>query len=193
MKNRNVYIIAGPNGSGKTTFAVKFLPDYALCPNFVNADLIAQGISPFSPRTAAVKAGKLVLEQIHQFAGAGVDFAFETTLAGKLYVNLFRTLKAKGYKIHVFFLWLPDADLAVSRIKSRVAQGGHDVPVGDILRRFDRSISNFFRLYQPVIDSWMLFDNAGPVPVLIAERKNGKIAIIDKSLYNHIVKGIGGL
>jgi predicted ABC-type ATPase len=193
MKNRNVYIIAGPNGSGKTTFAVKFLPDYALCPNFVNADLIAQGISPFSPRTAAIKAGKLVLEQIHQFAGAGVDFAFETTLAGKLYINLFRTLKAKGYKIHVFFLWLPDADLAVSRIKSRVAQGGHDVPVADILRRFDRSISNFFRLYQPAIDSWMLFDNAGPVPVLIAEKKNGKIVIIDKGLYNHIVKGISGL
>jgi predicted ABC-type ATPase len=147
----------------------------------------------FSPRTAAVKAGKLVLEQIHRFAGAGVDFAFETTLAGKLYINLFRTLKAKGYKIHVFFLWLPDTDLAVSRIKSRVAQGGHDIPVADILRRFDRSISNFFRLYQPVINSWMLFDNAGPVPVLIAEKKNGKIVIIDKNLYDHIVKGIGGL
>ena len=107
MKNRNVYIIAGPNGSGKTTFAVKFLPEYAMCPNFVNANLIAQGLSPFSPSTAAIKAGKLVLEQIHRFADSGVDFAFETTLSGKLYVNLFRSLKAKGYKIHLFFLWLP--------------------------------------------------------------------------------------
>jgi predicted ABC-type ATPase len=193
MKNRNVYIIAGPNGSGKTTFAVKFLPEYAMCPNFVNADLIAQGLSPFSPSTAAIKAGKLVLEQIHRFADSGVDFAFETTLSGKLYVNLFKSLKAKGYKIHLFFLWLPDTDLAVSRIKSRVAQGGHDVPVRDIIRRFSRSVSNFFRLYQPFIDSWMLFDNAGPIPVLIAERKNGKITIIDKGLYNHIVKGIAGI
>jgi predicted ABC-type ATPase len=193
MKNRNVYIIAGPNGSGKTTFAVKFLPKYARCPNFVNADLIAQGLAPFSPGTAAIKAGKLVLEQVHLFANRGVDFAFETTLSGKLYTNLFKSLKAKGYKIHLFFLWLPDADLAVSRIKSRVAQGGHDVPANDILRRFDRSVRNFFRLYQPLVDSWMLFDNAGPIPVLIAERKNGKITIVDKSLYNHIVKGIGGI
>jgi predicted ABC-type ATPase len=193
MKNRNVYIIAGPNGSGKTTFAVKFLPKYARCPTFVNADLIAQGLAPFSPGTAAIKAGKLVLEQVHLFANRGVDFAFETTLSGKLYTNLFKSLKAKGYKIHLFFLWLPDADLAVSRIKSRVAQGGHDVPANDILRRFDRSVRNFFRLYQPLVDSWMLFDNAGPIPVLIAERKNGKITIVDKSLYNHIVKGIGGI
>jgi predicted ABC-type ATPase len=193
MKNRNVYVVAGPNGSGKTTFAVKFLPDYAKCPNFVNADLIAQGLSPFSPRAAAIKAGKLVLEQIHQFADSGVDFAFETTLSGKLYINLFKSLKAKGCKIHIFFLWLPDADLAVSRIKSRVAQGGHDVPVNDILRRFSRSVRNFFKLYQSFVDSWMLFDNSGPVPVLIAERKNGKITIVDKSLYDHIVKGIGGI
>jgi predicted ABC-type ATPase len=91
MKNRNVYVIAGPNGSGKTTFAVKFMPEYARCPNFVNADLIAQGLSPFSPGEAAIKAGKLVLEQIHKFANRGVDFAFETTLAGKLYVNLFKS------------------------------------------------------------------------------------------------------
>jgi predicted ABC-type ATPase len=193
MKSRNVYIIAGPNGSGKTTFAVKFLPDYAKCPNFVNADLIAQGLSPFSPRAAAIKAGKLVLEQIHRFADNGADFAFETTLSEKLYTNLFRSLKTKGYKIHLFFLWLPDVDLAVSRIKSRVAQGGHDVPSNDILRRFDRSVHNFFKLYQPLVDSWMLFDNAGPIPVLIAERKNGKITVVDKNLYNHIVKGIAGI
>ncbi len=100
MNNRNVYIIAGPNGSGKTTFAVKFLPEYAKCPNFVNADLIAQGLSPFFPSTAAITAGKLVLEQIHQFANKGVDFAFETTLSGKLYVNLLESLKEKGYKIN---------------------------------------------------------------------------------------------
>jgi len=193
MKNRNVYIIAGPNGSGKTIFALKFLPDYVRCPNFVNADLIAQGLSPFSPGAAAIKAGKLVLEQIHRFANKGVDFAFETTLSGKLYVNLFKSLKAKGYKIHLFFLWIPDADLAISRIKIRVAGGGHDVPVQDVLRRFDRSVRNFFNLYQPFIDSWMLFNNAGTIPILIAEKKNDKITVIDKNLYNNIIKSIGSI
>jgi len=193
MNKKNVYIIAGPNGAGKTTFAVKFLPEYVSCPNFVNADLIAQGLSPFSPGAAAIKAGRLVLEQIHQFTNRRVDFAFETTLSGKLYVNLFKSLKKKGYKIHIFFLWIPDADLAVSRIKSRVAQGGHDVPIRDVLRRFNRSIWNFFKLYESFADSWMLFDNAGPIPILIAERKNSKIRIIDESSYNNIVKGIGGI
>lgn len=193
MKNRNVYVIAGPNGSGKTTFAIKFLPEYARCPNFINSDLIAQGLSPFSPGAAAIKAGKLVLEQIHQFANRAVDFAFETTLSGKLYVRLFRSLKAKGYKIHLFFLWIPNPYLAISRIKGRVAQGGHNVPIQDVLRRFGRSVSNFFKLYQPLVDSWMLFNNAGPNPILIAEKKNGKITIIDENLYNNIVKGIGGI
>jgi predicted ABC-type ATPase len=191
MKTRNVYIIAGPNGSGKTTFAVKFLPEYVKCPNFVNADLIAQGLSPFSPGAAAIKAGKLVLGQIHRFANIKADFAFETTLSGKLYVNLFKSLKAKGYKIHIFFLWIPDADLALSRIESRVAQGGHNVPVQDVLRRFDRAVRNFFKLYQPLADSWMLFNNAGPNPILIAEKKIGKVRIIYESSYNDIVEGIG--
>jgi predicted ABC-type ATPase len=190
MKSKNVYIIAGPNGAGKTTFATKFLPEYASCPNFVNADLIAQGLSPFSPGAAAIKAGKLVLEQIHKFANRRVDFAFETTLSGKLHINLFKSLKAKGYKIHLFFLWIPSTKLAISRIKTRVAEGGHDVPVEDITRRFERSVSNFFKLYQPYIDSWMLFNNEGPTPILIAERKNSKIRIIDEKLYNKITKGI---
>jgi len=193
MNNRNVYIIAGPNGSGKTTFAIKFLPEYVRCPNFVNPDLIAQGLSPFSPGAAAIKAGKLVLEQIHQFANRGVDFAFETTLSGKLYVNLFKSLKTKGYKIHLFFLWIPNTNLAISRIKSRVAHGGHDVPIQDVHRRFGRSISNFFTLYQPLVDSWMLFNNEGPIPILIAKKKNGKIKIINKDLYNIIIKDTGSL
>jgi len=193
MNNRNVYIIAGPNGAGKTTFAIKFLPEYAKCTNFINADLIAHGLSPFSPGAAAIRAGKLVLEQIHEFAKKRVDFAFETTLSGKLYVKLFKSLKKKGYEIHIFFLWVPDYDLLISRIKGRVVQGGHDVPIRDVLRRFNRSITNFFKIYQSLADSWMLFDNAGVHPILIAEMKNGKVKIIDESLYNDIIEGIGDL
>lgn len=193
MNNKNVYIIAGPNGAGKTTFAIKFLPEYARCPNFINADLIANGLSPFSPGAAAIKAGKLVLEQIREFTKKRVDFAFETTLSGKLYVNMFKSFKEKGYKIHIFFLWVPDSGLVVSRIKNRVAQGGHDVPVRDVLRRFNRSISNFFKIYQSLADSWMLFNNAGLTPILIAESKNGKVNIVDVSSYNSIIKSIGNI
>ena len=110
MKPKNIYIIAGPNGSGKTTFAKMFLPDYVKCHNFVNADLIAQGLAPFAPRNAAIKAGKLVLQQIHEFAASNVDFAFETTMSGKSYVSLLKKLKAKRYILHLFFLWIPSPE-----------------------------------------------------------------------------------
>ena len=107
MKNKAVYIIAGPNGSGKTTFATLFLPDYVNCPNFVNADLIAKGLAPFEPQAAAIKSGKLVLQQIHDYAGRGIDFAFETTLSGKSYVSLLSELKSKGYALHLFSFGFP--------------------------------------------------------------------------------------
>ena len=138
MKNKNIYIIAGPNGSGKTTFARMFLPEYVKCLNFVNADLIAQGLAPFEPRAAAIKAGKLVLQQIREYADRGIDFAFETTLSGKSYVSLLTDLKAKGYSLHLFFLWIPTPELAIARIKERVAEGGHYVPAEDVRRRFVR-------------------------------------------------------
>jgi predicted ABC-type ATPase len=103
------------------------------------------------------------------------------------------SIKIEGYKIHIFFLWIPNTELALSRIKDRVAQGGHDVPVPDVIRRFNRSIRNFFKFYLPLADSWMLFNNQGPSPILIAERKNGKITIIDENLYEDIVKGSSGV
>jgi len=189
--HKNVYIIAGPNGSGKTTFASKFLPDYVKCSNFVNADFIAQGLSPFSPRNAAVKAGKLVLSQIHEFAKTGVDFSFESTLAGKLYINLFNGLKTKEYKLCLFFLWIPDSQLAIARIKDRVADGGHHVATEDVKRRFNRSINNFFKLYMPLLDKWMLFNNSGVKPSLIAKKNNGGVEIINKELFKKILRKAG--
>lgn len=181
-----VYIIAGPNGSGKTTFAREFLPQYVHCPNFVNADLIAQGLAPFGPRAAAIKAGKLVLQQIGDFARRNADFAFETTLSGKSYAALLSELKAKGYMLHLFFLWIPSPELAIARIKDRVAEGGHDVPDEDVRRRFIRGLHNFFKLYEPKLDSWMLFDNSMAKPVLIAKRKNGHMEVSDEELFKAI-------
>ena len=192
MKSKNIYIIAGPNGSGKTTFAKLFLPEYVNCQNFANADLIAQGLAPFSPKSAAIKAGRLVLEQIDAFAKRNVDFAFETTLSGKMYVNLLKKLKLKGYAIHLFFLWIPGPELAVARIKERVAEGGHDVPVEDVKRRFTRSIDNFFNLYEGRFDSWMLFDNSKTKPVLIAGKRRGSQEIINRELFDAIKNMRGG-
>lgn len=190
MKIKSVYIIAGPNGSGKTTFATMFLPEYVKCPNFVNADLIAQGLAPFEPRSVAIKAGKLVLQQIHEFANRGVDFAFETTLSGKSYVKLFSELKAKGYALHLFFLWIPSPELAIARIKERVMDGGHDVPSNDVRRRFRRGVSNFFNLYESLLDSWMLFDNSKAKPMLIAKRRNGHREVINEELFAIVQRSV---
>lgn len=191
MKNKNIYIIAGPNGSGKTTFAIKFLPGYANCPNFINADLIAHGLSPFSPRTVAIKSGRLVLSQIRDFTAKEADFAFETTLSGKSFINLFRKMKGSGYKLHLFFLWIPTPELAIARIKDRVAEGGHDVPANDVRRRFSRGIYNFFKYYKSIVNSWMFFDNSGSSPNLIAKRSNDRLDIIKGDIYREIIKTAG--
>lgn len=188
---KNLYIIAGPNGSGKTTFAKRFLPDHADCTLFINADLIAQGLSPFSPVVAAMKAGRLVLKEIEEMSTKGVSFAFETTLFGKTYLSLLNKLKNKGYRIHLFFLWIPSSSLALERIKDRVAGGGHDVPAVDVRRRFRRSIENFFKVYEPLLDTWMLYDNSGAEPLLVAEKIGGQLSVKVGDLFRKISKGNG--
>lgn len=190
MKNRqpSVYIIAGPNGAGKTTFAKEFFPNYAKCNNFINADLIADGLSPFSPETAALHAGKLLLKSIHTLAKKRSDFGFETTLAGVTYLALLQQLKKQGYAIRLFFLWIPTAELALARVHDRVKRGGHSIPANVVRRRFQRGLVNFFSQYAPLADAWTLFDNSEAVPRLIARSANGKIQIGNLTLYNEITK-----
>jgi predicted ABC-type ATPase len=185
-KRPNLYIIAGPNGSGKTTFVKRFLPFYAHCLNFVNADLIASGLAPFLPEGAAVKSGKLMLEEIENYRRLKVDFAFETTLAGRTYLKLLKEMRDEGYQIHIFFLWLQSPELALGRVKERVSMGGHDVPGQTIRRRFDRGLYNLFHLYQPLLDSWILFDNSGDLPVVIAKETEGTKAVFNETLFVEI-------
>jgi predicted ABC-type ATPase len=179
-----LYIIAGPNGAGKTTFAKEFLPHYAKCPNFVNADLIASGLSPFSPSAVNIKAGKLLLGQVKEFIHQKADFAFESTLSGRSYVSLIKDVKRKGYSVTIFFLWIPDVKLARERIKQRVKAGGHDVPFEDVKRRFQRSRVNFLKLYGPLCDSWILFDNASGKPKEIVQKDRGGVKILNKEYYS---------
>jgi predicted ABC-type ATPase len=184
----DLYIIAGPNGVGKTTFAQEFLPNYADCKNFVNADLMARAMAPFSPETAAVRAGRMMLSEIRSFAKKRVSFSFETTLSGRGYIALLRQLKGEGYEVHIFFLWVNTVDLAISRVQERVSRGGHDVPEAVVRRRFDRSMRNFLAHYRPLADSWILFDNSAEKPVVIASGEDNDVCIIDESLYSVLVQ-----
>ncbi|MEO5362431.1 MAG: zeta toxin family protein [Magnetococcus sp. DMHC-8] len=169
---RKILILAGPNGAGKTTFATEFLPNEAECRRFVNADLIAAGLSPFALESAAMQAGRLMLEQIHAYLRQGVDFAFESTLSGRGYAARIPAWQEQGYRVKLFFLRLPDAEFAIRRVALRVRQGGHPVPDETIRRRFAKGWENFQILYRPMVNEWALYDNSGPVPVLLDEGEN---------------------
>jgi predicted ABC-type ATPase len=183
-----VYVIAGPNGAGKTTFASQLLPDFVQCREFLNADLIAAGLSPFAPETQNVRAGRLLLERIKELASAGTDFSFETTLSGRSYVKLLSDMKTNGYRVLLSFLWLPNAEAAVARVQSRVQQGGHSVPGDDIRRRYTAGVRNLFQLYRPVIDRLYLYDASDLSPTLVAFTGPHGLTIKLKKLYRQIEK-----
>lgn len=159
-------VIAGPNGAGKTTFAREFLPEDAIV-HFVNADLIAGGLSPLKPELAALAAGRLFLGELDRLAKARTNFAFESTLSGRTYLTRLRRWKASGYRIEIVFLKVRSRQLALRRIAARVRQGGHNVPRADVLRRFERGWTNFQRVYRPLADVWAVYDNSGDAPVLL--------------------------
>jgi predicted ABC-type ATPase len=164
-----IYLIAGCNGSGKTTFAKSFLPNEAKCLNFLNADLIAQGLSPLNARAAAIKAGRLLMEEFRSFVAKRETFAFESTLSGKTHIGLLQKAKQRGFRIYLHYLWLPTPAIAIARVHERVKKGGHDVPEPDIRRRFDRSLNHFIHDYIQLGDRWAVWDNQTSPPRLIAE------------------------
>ena len=166
---KKILIIAGPNGAGKTTFAREFLPHEADCPIFVNADLIASGLSPFQPETVAVRAGRLMLEEMARHAADRRNFAFETTLAGLGYARMIDAWRADGYRVKLIFMSLASADQAVARVAMRVRQGGHHVPEGTIRRRFATGLRNFQQVYRDRVDEWQWIDNSGMTPRLLKE------------------------
>lgn len=169
LADRRIIIIAGPNGAGKTTFAEEFLPHEANCPIFVNADLIAAGLAPFDPDRVAVRAGRLMLQEIFRHVRQRESFAFETTLSGRMYASHIPVWQEKGYKVELFFLRLDSPELAIARVRQRVKEGGHNVPEGTIRRRFISGLRNFEEIYKPMVDEWALYDNSSRTPMLIEE------------------------
>jgi predicted ABC-type ATPase len=162
-------IIAGPNGAGKTTFAQEFLPHDVGIIHFVNADLIASGLSPLRPELAAIAAGRLFLAELNRLASLRVDFAFETTLSGLGYLKHLQRWKTAGYSIQIVFLQLASPRLALRRIAERVKQGGHNVSRADVIRRFSRGWTNFQAVYRPLADTWTVYDNSGAMPRLLEQ------------------------
>jgi predicted ABC-type ATPase len=164
---RKIIIIAGPNGAGKTTFAREFLPREAGCPVFVNADLIAEGLSPFAPGSADFRASRLMLEEIASHVRQRESFAFETTLSGRRYARMIPRWQSVGYRIKLVFLHLLDVTVAIERVRVRVKQGGHNIPETVIRRRYGTGWKNFQEVYKNLVDAWVLFDNSGDKPVLL--------------------------
>ncbi len=183
-KKHNLYIIAGCNGAGKTTASFTVLPEMLNCREFVNADEIAKGLSPFNPEGVAIQAGRLMIERILHLLKEGETFAFETTLATRSYVNLIQRAQRRGYFVTLLFFSLSSPEQAVARVAKRVSQGGHNIPTDVILRRYDAGLQNLFQLYMPIVDYWTLYDNSTcPSEKLACGWRDTRINIIDPERY----------
>jgi predicted ABC-type ATPase len=180
-----VVVIGGPNGAGKTTCAAALLPVELGIRQFVNADTLASGLAAFAPETAAVQAGRIMLRRLGELARERQSFAFETTLASRSFAPFLRRLREDGYHLHVIYVWLRTPELAVRRVAARVSQGGHSVPEGTVRRRYARGPTNFRELYRPLADSWVLCDNSGDGPVVVARGKRETVEeVFDRELWN---------
>ena len=179
----SLYVIAGPNGAGKTTFIKRFAPRELALLDFINADEIARGLSPFVPERALLEAGRLVLTRFRQFVTDGRDFVLETTLSGRTYRNLFADARRAGYSVQLDFLMLPTVEQSQRRVARRVLSGGHNVPDADLRRRFAVSLRNLFTLYRPVLDYWRLHAATVGRPLLIAHGSATALTIEDEPVF----------
>ncbi len=184
---KRIYIIAGCNGAGKTTASFTILPQVLDCDEFVNADEIARGLSPFHPERVSIEAGRLMLERINAHMVAGTTFAVETTLSTRSYESLIRRAHKAGYQVELIFFWLSSPEVAIQRVAKRVAEGGHNIPEDVIRRRYDAGIKNFFNIYGDVVDRWTLIDNNNNQSVVLAESDNGVTKIYDFERFKHIM------
>jgi predicted ABC-type ATPase len=171
-KQRRIIILAGPNGAGKTTFAREYLLKEANCPDFVNVDLIAAGLSPFDPERAAIRAGRIMLSEIQRRTRKGESFAFETTLSGHVYARLIPEWRMDGYRVKLIFLSLASPEIAIARVGARVKQGGHNVASAVVRRRFESGLRNFKEIYKDLVDEWWWYDNSESIPNLISTGGN---------------------
>jgi predicted ABC-type ATPase len=186
-QQREIFVLAGPNGAGKSTTAGLLLPDRLNIDQFVNADLIAQGLSPFAPDKLAIQAGYLMLERIHDLRAHRESFAFETTLATRSYLSFLREAQRDGYLVHLIYIWLSSVQLALSRVAVRVQLGGHGVPSDVVERRYWRGLRNFFKLYQSLANTWTLCDNSDEELVTVARCVFGeRTEILDPVTYRRI-------
>ena len=182
----NLYIIAGCNGAGKTTASFTIFPDILNCKQFVNADNIAYGLSPFDVESVAIEAGRIMLQRIDELLSLGDDFAIETTLATRSYVALINKAKSLGYTVSLIYIWLNSPQLAMQRVAERVENGGHNIPSDVIKRRYYRGIKNFFELFMPVCDYWNVADNSDGILIHIAEKEGFEIAVKNVELWGII-------
>lgn len=182
-----LFIIAGCNGAGKTTASFTILPEILNCHEFVNADIIAKGLSPFAPEKAAVAAGRILLERVKELMEAGKDFAIETTLATRTHVKMIKEAQERGYIVTILFFWLNMPSLAIERVRLRVQSGGHNVSEDKIRRRYDMGIIHLFQLYLPICDYWIIIDNSN-APMIISEGgKDITTKIHNKTLFNQLI------
>lgn len=165
---KNLYIVSGCNGAGKTTASYTVLPEILECREFVNADEIARGLSPFNAEGVAIEAGRLMLQRIEELLKEDVTFAIETTLATRSYVNLVKRAQRQGYRVNLLYFWLSSPELAMRRVAERVSKGGHDIPEEIIRRRYTAGINNLFKLFMPVVDYWAIFDNSATPRRIVA-------------------------
>ncbi len=182
----NLYIIAGCNGAGKTTASYTILPEILKCKEFINADEIARGISPFQPEKAAIAAGRIMLERIDELLNLKTDFAIETTLTTKSYTNTIKAAQAKDYTVTLIYFWLNNMQLAINRVKTRVKEGGHNIPEDVIIRRYKKGLDNLINVFIPVCDNWAVIDNSDKPYNFVAEGNNNDVTIYIPQLWNEI-------